>query len=199
VEDTHKIARNGVAESSGHLPTAPRYSVSRAKIQPPNRYVAGENVAVLFCPAKNGLVFGVTIDRADLERVLPVGLWRVANNYPGGKRFRLYAYTFIYEAGQRKRVYLHRFVTSAPAGTEVDHGNHRGTDNRRAENLSVVSHQKNMMNQKRYRTTARITSVGGNYAEKEKQEQRELQHSGVVKHPVETDRTGNQDISGVRR
>lgn len=127
-----------------------RYSVSRAKIQGPNRYVVGEKVAVLFCPAKRGLMFGVSIDRADLERVLPVGLWRVANTYSGGKSFRLYAYTFIRENGQRRRVYLHRFVTSAPAGTEVDHGNHRGTDNRRAENLSVVTHQKNMMNQKRY-------------------------------------------------
>jgi len=150
LEDTHKIARNGVVQSSGHFPTAPRYSVSRAKIQPPNRYVVGKKVAVLFCPAKNGLIFGVSIDRADLERVLSVGLWRVANTYPGGKSFRLYAYTFIRENGERKRVYLHRFVTNAPAGTEVDHGNHRGTDNRKSANLSVVTHQQNMCNQKRY-------------------------------------------------
>lgn len=147
-------AQHNLSQSNGRLSQSaalkPRYSVSRAKIQPPNRYVAGENVAVLFCPAKNGLMFGVSIDCADLARVLDFGLWRVANTYPGGKRFRLYAYTFIRENGLRKRVYLHRFVTSAPAGTEVDHGNHRGTDNRRAENLSVVTHQENMMNQRRY-------------------------------------------------
>lgn len=127
----------------------PRYSVSRAKIQPPNRVAIGKNVAVLFCPAKGGRMVGVPIDKADLPRVLSLGLWRVANHYPK-PYFRLYAYAFHYENGQRKRTLLHRFLTQAPAGTEVDHGNHRGTDNRKAENLSVVSHQKNMMNQKRY-------------------------------------------------
>lgn len=143
-----KIAKSSDRQSSSVR--VQRYSVSRAKIHPPNRFVAGENVAVLLCPAKRGLIFGVPIDRSDLERVLSVGLWRVANTYPGGKRFRLYAYTFVRENGERKRVYLHRFVTNAPAGTEVDHGNHRGTDNRH-ENLAVVTHQKNMMNQRRYR------------------------------------------------
>lgn len=128
----------------------PRYSVSRAKIQPPNRYFLGQTIAILLCPAKGGRLFGVSIDKADLPRALNAGLWRVANTYPGGKRFRLYAYTFIREEGERKRVYLHRFLTSAPAGMEVDHGNHRGTDNRRLENLTVVTHQQNMLNQKRF-------------------------------------------------
>lgn len=133
----------------------PRYSVPRIikRNRTPsgiNRHILGQSIAVLICPAKRGLQFSVPIDLADLERVLNVGFWRVANTYPGGKRFRLYAYTFIHEKGERKRVYLHRFLTSAPAGTEVDHGNHRGTDNRRSENLTVVTHQQNMLNQKRY-------------------------------------------------
>lgn len=93
-------------------------------------------------------MFGVPIDKANLARVLSLGLWRVANHYPK-PYFRLYAYAFHYENGQRKRILLHRFLTNAPSGREVDHGNHRGTDNRRA-NLSVCTHRENMNNQKRY-------------------------------------------------
>jgi hypothetical protein len=135
--------------------STPRYSVPRrlkreSRLNGVNRHFVGESVAVIVCPAKRGLQFSVPIDRNDLERVLAAGFWRVANTYPGGKRFRLYAYTFIRENGERKRVYLHRFLTNAPVGAEVDHGNHRGTDNRRSENLSVVTHRENMLNQKRY-------------------------------------------------
>jgi len=135
----------------------PRYSVSRAKVQPPNDVFVGKTIAVILCPAKGGRIFGVPVDRSELPRVLSAGLWRVANTYPKAKsgkpRFRLYAYTFVYENGERKRIYLHRFVTGAPTGTEVDHGNHRGTDNRNA-NLTVCTHAENMKNQRRYAAQA---------------------------------------------
>jgi len=113
----------------------------------------GQTLAVILCPAKGGRVFGVPVDREVLPRILSAGFWRVANNYPkrksGKSGFRLYAYTFVRDNGERKRIYLHRFVTSAPTGTEVDHQNHRGTDNRSA-NLRVCSHAENMRNQRRY-------------------------------------------------
>ena len=130
-----------------------RYSVPRTKDVAPNRFFMGQTLAVILCPAKGGRVFGVTVDKADLPRVLNVGFWRVANTYPKHS-FRLYAYTFVRENGERKRVYLHRFVTSAPAGTEVDHRNHRGTDNRKTSNLTVCTHADNMKNQRRFRSQA---------------------------------------------
>lgn len=111
-----------------------------------NRVAVGASVAVLFCPAKHGLIFGVSIDRVDLDRVQAAGFWRVANSYPNGKRFKLYAYTTVYGNGPRRRVYLHRFLTNAPADKEVGHTNNRGTDNRRSENLAVVTHQQIMLN-----------------------------------------------------
>ena len=146
-----------IQESGGRLEASAvqksRYSVPRTKDVPPNRFFLGQTLAVILCPAKGGRVFGVTVDKDDLPRVLNVGFWRVANTYPKHS-FRLYAYTFVRENGERKRVYLHRFVTSAPAGTEVDHRNHRGTDNRKTSNLTVCTHADNMKNQRRFRSQA---------------------------------------------
>lgn len=42
-------------------------------------------------------------------------------------------------------LHLHRVITGAPDGTDVDHRNHNGLDNRRA-NLRVTSHAENTRN-----------------------------------------------------
>lgn len=38
---------------------------------------------------------------------------------------------------QGQNILMHRLLTNAPKGTEVDHGNHNGLDNRRSANLKV--------------------------------------------------------------
>jgi hypothetical protein len=44
-------------------------------------------------------------------------------------------------------IFMHRLVTKAPKGTDVDHINHNGLDNQRA-NLRVVSHAENLRNRR---------------------------------------------------
>lgn len=45
----------------------------------------------------------------------------------------------------RRKVMMHRFILNAPKGTEVDHANHDGLDNRR-ENIRTVTHAQNRHN-----------------------------------------------------
>lgn len=108
-----------------------------------NRVAVGETIAVLFCPAPNGKIAAVTIDREDLERVQAQGFWKVANFHAFCGRFDLYCYTI--RGG--KNVYLHRFITSAPKGRVVDHIHHRNLDNRKTE-LRVCSQSLNQINRK---------------------------------------------------
>ena len=111
-----------------------------------NRVACGDTLAVLFCPASNGKLFGVTIDRADLERVQAKGFWRVANLHGFCGRFDLYCYTVV----NRKNVYLHRFLMDAPAGKVVDHRHHRTLDNRKSQ-LRVCSQGDNLRNRRPFK------------------------------------------------
>jgi hypothetical protein len=46
-----------------------------------------------------------------------------------------------------KATLIHRLIMDAPAGVEVDHGNHDGLDNRR-QNLTLVTRSQNALNRK---------------------------------------------------
>jgi hypothetical protein len=53
--------------------------------------------------------------------------------------------TMYAKSGNREKVYMHRLITGAPEGSEVDHINWDGLDNRR-ENLRVTDRTGNMQN-----------------------------------------------------
>lgn len=110
-----------------------------------NRVAIGPSLAVLFCPAANGKVFGVTIDREDLPRVLAFGAWRIANFDSANGRVNLYCYC----KSKGRHVYLHRFILDAPTDRriEVDHQHHRNFDNRKAE-IRLVTKSQNQRNRR---------------------------------------------------
>lgn len=106
-----------------------------------NRVAIGETLAVLFCPASNGKLFGVTIDREDLERVQSVGVWRVSNFRKWIGQVGLYCYA----AKGQQIIYLHRFITGAQCGQIVDHRARRTLDNRKSE-LRITTQSINQLN-----------------------------------------------------
>lgn len=111
-----------------------------------NRYAVGAHLAVLFCPAPNGKVFGVTIDRADLERVLAAGFWCVHNFHSGRKNSHHFAlYAFRNKKGGGAEL-LHRFLLDAPKGILVDHSKQRTLDNRRSCSIRLATRSQNAMN-----------------------------------------------------
>lgn len=106
-----------------------------------NRVAISGNLAVLFCPASNGKLFGVTIDRSDVERVLSSGFWHVAN-FSVCRGFKLYCYQNKKGGGV---ILLHRFLLKPPCGIFVDHAKHRTLDNRRSE-LRGATRSQNSIN-----------------------------------------------------
>jgi hypothetical protein len=92
---------------------------------------------------RDGTVWECRIDSADFKLVSSIpGTWCAMWD---DESQTFYAITAYRVAGKRKTVLMHRLVTSAPAGTEVDHGNHEGLDNRRS-NLTVTSRSGNALN-----------------------------------------------------
>jgi hypothetical protein len=90
-------------------------------------------------PLSQGLV--ALVDQADLQRVLAVGSWHVNR---GGES--VYAQHSSSLDGRTTHVSMHRFVLDAGPGQEVDHVNHDGLDNRRA-NLRLCGAAQNQANQ----------------------------------------------------
>jgi hypothetical protein len=80
------------------------------------------------------------VDLADLERVRPYS-WLVLA-VPG----KTYAQAWTRDKdGRRRNNLLHRLVIDAPKGVHVDHINHDGLDNRRA-NLRLATRSQNQAN-----------------------------------------------------
>jgi hypothetical protein len=79
------------------------------------------------------------IDDADYELVSQYK-WQLSPNKNTG-----YASHAFSKKGKYYRLYMHRLITGASADKEVDHINHNGLDNRRA-NLRVCSEQENKWN-----------------------------------------------------
>lgn len=90
---------------------------------------------------EGGAEHATLIDAEDLPRVLSVsGKW-----YAQRRRWTLYAACTIREAGARMTIRLHRFLTDCPADMEVDHIDHDGLNNTRA-NLRIVTPDDNKQN-----------------------------------------------------
>jgi len=80
------------------------------------------------------------VDDEDAERVLAMRKWWAARR---GKTY--YAVARVAGSHPRREVLMHRFILGAPPGTEVDHCNGNGCDNRR-DNIRVCSHGENQRN-----------------------------------------------------
>lgn len=98
------------------------------------------HVEIPLHPAKHGLV--ALVDECDAERVLK-HRWNVRFD-----KHTQYAHTRVIENGVHRWVQLHRFVLGCKPGEPwVDHINHNGLDNTRA-NLRLVTPSQNHMNRR---------------------------------------------------
>lgn len=94
------------------------------------------------------------VDEADAERVLAYR-W-----HPTFTPHTTYAdCTVTLGNGKYQTVRMHRLITNAPPGTQVDHVNHDGLDNRR-ENLSVGTRAENLQNHRGAYRTSKTGFIG---------------------------------------
>ena len=108
------------------------------------------------CPAVNdGVEFGLTmrrilltqqksalVDNADFRRINQHKWYAIQN------RGLWYAVRNVSEGKKRRHCRMHRFILGAQAGTQIDHINGNGLDNRR-ENLRFCTASQNQHNQHR--------------------------------------------------
>lgn len=71
--------------------------------------------------------------------------------YYKSSQYTGYAVSSDCSGGRRKLLYMHREIVKPGTGLEVDHINHDGLDNRRA-NLRAVTHSENLLNQRGRKT-----------------------------------------------
>ena len=76
------------------------------------------------------------IDKEDLEKIKP---FKWFNR-------RGYIMAHIYKNGKRTSLYMHRLIMNVPDGTEIDHIDGDGLDNRK-KNLRFATRQQNAFNQ----------------------------------------------------
>jgi len=108
-----------------------------------NRYEIRGDSSVIILDTQKGPVEAV-IDTSDLALVLSAPFkWSAAYD----KRHDTWYAQFITARPNRRTISLHRFITSAPAGFEVDHWDHDGLNNRRS-NLKVVTTSVNQLNRR---------------------------------------------------
>ncbi len=103
-----------------------------------NQYEIEGETAIILAPLPGGKKFSrVKVDADMLEELLAAHFWRTrVDNRAARVRLEVYG---------RKTVRLHRYVTNCPPHLVVDHINHDGLDNRRA-NLRCVTPAQNAQN-----------------------------------------------------
>jgi hypothetical protein len=69
-----------------------------------------------------------------------------------------YAQTSAYKNGKQKTIKMHRLIMKAQSKQQVDHINHNGLDNRRA-NLRLCTNAENQHNQQKTRGTSKYKGV----------------------------------------
>ncbi len=106
-----------------------------------NRYEKRGDHFAIFANSR-GMQHEILVDEEDFEAVAAFpGTWGA---YKGGNTF--YAQIWIRDAnGKWKKVQMHRVILNPPADLQVDHKNHNGLDNRRA-NIRIVTRGENGRN-----------------------------------------------------
>ena len=87
--------------------------------------------------------FEILFDLQDYE-IIKNYTWRILPN----KKFNTY---YAISGSHKKQILMHRLITNCPANKVIDHKNHNGLDNQKA-NLKICTRLENMQNQ-RFRIT----------------------------------------------
>lgn len=98
-----------------------------------------DEVARIELPRKDGPSLWAVVDRLDLDLVSQFR-WVVSD---GGTTS--YARATVRSGGLRRFVYMHRLIMAAQPGTEVDHADRNGLNNRRS-NLRMATRSQNLQN-----------------------------------------------------
>lgn len=106
------------------------------------------------------------VDDADYE-------WLVQFKWCIVKVRRIY---YAIRAVQGKTVYMHRFMLEAPKDMDIDHINHNGLDNRRA-NLRICTHIQNLQN-KRSSCNGTSKYKGVSWCKRDKKWTAQIEHGG---------------------
>lgn len=105
-----------------------------------NDYEIREDYAVIFLKHK-GNIMEALIDIEDFPQVSNYSCtWHALE-----KGNTYYVRGHIPGSSNKRKTYLHRFLMNPPQGYEVDHINHNGLDNRRA-NMRIVTNAENRQN-----------------------------------------------------
>lgn len=137
-EETRIISKNGVCYCRKHYLQLYRHGkiLSRTIYDEQTYNVEGDKTFIHLYNTKGTLVDKVIIDTEDLEKVLKYK-WHLKKSH--GTR---YACSSI----KNHKVFLHQVVLDYFGKDDVDHVNGNGLDNRK-ENLRIIPHAFNIMNQ----------------------------------------------------
>lgn len=137
-EDTRIISKNGVCYCRKHYLQLYRHGkiLSRTIYDEQAYDVEGGKTFIHLYNAKGTLVDKVIIDTEDLEKALKYK-WHLKKSH--GNR---YACSSI----KNNKVFLHQVVLNYFGKDDIDHVNGNGLDNRK-ENLRIIPHAFNVMNQ----------------------------------------------------
>jgi hypothetical protein len=106
-----------------------------SRTRPPFRWETRGDVVVLFLTHPNGSPVEALIDATDFEAIRDKHVWVVE------RRRTCYVQVQLSD----RKDYLHRMLLNAPPKVPVDHDNHNGLDNRRA-NIQVSTPRRNSLN-----------------------------------------------------
>jgi AP2 domain./HNH endonuclease. len=122
-----------------------------------NRYEVGDGIVVIYLTRKDGTVLETEIELEDLPK-----LGNVTSLYADKKRNTYYVRCNLRSVdGKQDKIYLHQLLMDAPKGTEVDHIDGNGLNNKRS-NLRIVTNSENQYN-RRHKSRYPKSGVPGVY------------------------------------